>query len=116
MTGAHRDLHVLTHSFPTRRASELWESGTQRLCSSRRLPLPAAAREPRVIGPSGAVVPDLSCLRSTVSHHRGHLVNCRGAGSSTRSRRRSRASMSALRSEEHTSELQSLMRISYAVF
>src|SRR3546814_15158462 len=50
----------------------------------------------RVIGPSGAVVPDLSCLRSTVSHHRGHLVNCRGAGSSTRSRRRSRASMSAL--------------------
>src|SRR3546814_4088283 len=28
--GVNRDLHVLTHSFPTRRSSELWDAGCRR--------------------------------------------------------------------------------------
>src|SRR3546814_6152251 len=70
----HRDLHLLTHSFPTRRSSDL-----------------SRARGRRSTG-----------LMTT----------------SRRSSRRARArrSSTSTRSEEHTSELQSLMSISYAVF
>src|SRR6056297_1887014 len=64
--GAHRDLHVLTHSFPTRRSSDL---------------KPAGFLGAYVIG----LALDLGGRR-------------------------------IIRSEEHTSELQSLRRISYAVF
>src|SRR3546814_6941533 len=72
--GDHRDLHVLTHSFPTRRSS------------------------------------DLSC-RSII--YKGLFL----AESPTQSASVERSSWTlADRSEEHTSELQSLMRISYAVF
>src|SRR3546814_2394656 len=78
--GDHRDLHVLTHSFPTRRSSDLWAS-TWKANSwvgtnwRRDVSRPTSSRPVRVgtREPSG-------------------------------------------RSEEHTSELQSLMRISYAVF
>src|SRR6056297_3343768 len=62
--GDHRDLHVLTHSFPTRRSSDLGPNGTYLFTG---------------------LVP-------------GHYVTV------------------IPRSEEHTSELQSLRRISYAVF
>src|SRR6056297_1318826 len=70
--GDHRYLHVLTHSFPTRRSSDLF-------------PLASRTR------------PDVGCTP----------VRCRTPGPL-----RSMPS----RSEEHTSELQSLRRISYAVF
>src|SRR3546814_2280285 len=30
LSGDHRDLHVLTHSFPTRRSSDLWDAGRSR--------------------------------------------------------------------------------------
>src|SRR3546814_1635689 len=69
--GDHRDLHVLTHSFPTRRSSDL-------------------ANE------RGPGVPSLARRRHLVQQRLEHVVGTR--------------------SEEHTSELQSLMRISYAVF
>src|SRR3546814_9265972 len=82
--GDHRDLHVLTHSFPTRRSSDLapWHSGVAAKRASRSASMPAIR-----------------------------------AGSTARpnTHQPSRASIAA-RSEEHTSELQSLMRISYAVF
>src|SRR3546814_8242105 len=67
--GDHRDLHVLTHSFPTRRSSDLMgrEIGTVAEVAA------GAEKEPL------------------------HADQ-------------------AARSEEHTSELQSLMRTSYAVF
>src|SRR6056297_4092973 len=63
-SGDHRDLHVLTHSFPTRRSSDLDE------VEFIATPLPTTTT----------------------------------------------TTTTTLRSEEHTSELQSLRRISYAVF
>src|SRR3546814_5970448 len=45
-----------------------------------------------------------------------HAVIFRRAGRYPRQRLRQRCSMASRRSEEHTSELQSLMRTSYAVF
>src|SRR3546814_6066900 len=74
--GDHRDLHVLTHSFPTRRSSD-----------RPRAPAPASARRHNRARGSPASTPQSAC-----AHARPR------------------------RSEEHTSELQSLMRISYAVF
>src|SRR3546814_9011173 len=75
----HRDRHVLTHSFPTRRSSDLL-IGHQTISN--------------MIGGHRATLLE-------APHHAAHL---------------SRAQRPSPRSEEHTSELQSLMRISYAVF
>src|SRR3546814_6318697 len=83
--GDHRDLHVLTHSFPTRRASDLGCCGV-RLMNARAS---SASR-----GHSGACCSPCPATRDKI---RAPPQNC-------------------WRSEEHTSELQSLMRISYAVF
>src|SRR3546814_12775780 len=76
--GDHRDLHVLTHSFPTRRSSDLPP------------PRAAACRRPRSAGRHRCAAPT-AAPRTTPN-------SC------------------SWRSEEHTSEFQSLMRISYAVF
>src|SRR3546814_16054313 len=70
--GDHRDLHVPTHSFPTRRSSDLL--GGPQIPGGQQ-------RRPRL-----------------------HLSRSRDASGNPQ------------RSEEHTSELQSLMRNSYAVF
>src|SRR3546814_4254458 len=51
--------------------------------------------------------------KTRLGRHRGHV---RLAGSTRQCERRSLQARGAVRSEEHTSELQSLMRISYAVF
>src|SRR3546814_6387167 len=71
--GDHLDLHVLPHSFPTRRASDLSSPRARRtrICPASPCAAPCTGRPPEI---------------------------------------------SPMRSEEHTSELQSLMRISYAVF
>src|SRR3546814_2211013 len=85
--GDHRDLHVLTHSFPTRRSSDLTPMGLITDATVRSLP----ARWKRdSIFASGVYLSaaDLGIFRRSKS----------------------------TRSEEHTSELQSLMRSSYAVF
>src|SRR3546814_6838810 len=72
--GDHRDLHVLTHSFPTRRSSDLgW------------------------------------------GHHQQLLRLRLGSGHPQPGRRRPPGRRGLESSEEHTSEPQSLMRISYAV-
>src|SRR3546814_18757454 len=76
--GDHRDLHVLTHSCPTRRSSDL-------------------AREQRSDEEMDRAIRQI-VSRALVA---GEVVDVYAA---------------AGRSEEHTSELQSLMRISYAVF
>src|SRR3546814_10385854 len=81
--GDHRDLHVLTHSFPTRRSSDLRCRDRRRPGDRRHRPLRECLLDPRE-GGAGA-------------GRRPHCADRR-------------------RSEEHTSELQSLMRISYAVF
>src|SRR3546814_3951467 len=83
---APRDLHVLTHSFPTRRSSDL-----------------SAAR--RGDGPCRHGADERALRRGTAP------------GGTERGRRADAVPVDRpVRSEEHTSELQSLMRISYAVF
>src|SRR3546814_8032558 len=86
----HRDLHVLTHSFPTRRSSDLCAPEGENLVFPSRLPLHENAD---VIGEWS-----LALVKFHMSLHAEGTV------------------LIIDRSEEHTSELQSLMRISYAVF
>src|SRR3546814_9878139 len=83
--GCHRNLHVLTHSFPTRRSSDLYRNGRSSACSGCDDDPFASDRQP------GRDFPPYHPHRT--AHGNPHH-----------------------RSEEHTSELQSLMRISYAVF
>src|SRR3546814_9989450 len=80
-----------THSFPTRRSSDLHENRHL----ERQLPenAPAAGTRLACRQPGGCLVP-----AGTQAHRRQVPHRCRP------------------RSEEHTSELQSLMRTSYAVF
>src|SRR3546814_1605103 len=91
--GDHRDLHVLTHSFPTRRSSDLRVGA----------PLPD-----RLAGVEQRVLQRLDALL-----HRGDHLGESGENENLQKRS---YMLPFLRSEEHTSELQSLMRISYAVF
>src|SRR3546814_10056609 len=106
----------MTHSFPTRRSSDLRARPQVAAEGDRRQPRPPEAR----------------LRRHLVFAPRRLLDAARGGGE--RRRRRAGPGESALlgsqqlprlahrragaprRSEEHTSELQSLMRISYAVF
>src|SRR3546814_9320857 len=83
--GDHRDLHVLTHSFPTLRSSDLRHAAQLRSIRKRDGVVPVSLRK--------LSVKWLWLAKPT------------------------EIAISAIdRSEEHTSELQSLMRISYAVF
>src|SRR3546814_5283199 len=102
MAGAHRDLHVLTHPFPTRRSSDLRRGFLQAWEAERN----RADRKGTTLGLLLLDVDRLKAINDRYGHQAGdrvlvHIV---------------RRLATALRSEEHTSELQSLMRISYAVF
>src|SRR3546814_7543076 len=93
-SGDHLDLHVLTHSFPTRRSSDL-------LCLM-------CSQPPRDVEDSYLIDEIMKAIP---------LVDPEKWRSDLRvENQRCWESASLLRSEEHTSELQSLMRISYAVF
>src|SRR3546814_3749576 len=95
--GDHRDLHVLTHSFPTRRSSDLCFQCPLRECEGLR-PL------------SDEQLEFTWSLKSCELHlERGGDILVQGSISP-------HLYTLLRRSEEHTSELQSLMRISYAVF
>src|SRR3546814_2073857 len=91
LCGDHRVLRVLTHSFPTRRSSDLHavpqgagkHVGIERQGDGGEAPRP-----------------------NTPKTQRQNRASSKAA----------LASSGGMRSEEHTSELQSLMRISYAVF
>src|SRR3546814_10815777 len=99
--GDHRNLPVLTHSFPTRRSSDRADQGA--------LPQPGMVGWQLLFALAGRgdEAPGFPPWLG-----RGwRRIGRRGACSATR---RSRGGI--CRSEEHTSELQSLMRISYAVF
>src|SRR3546814_4795255 len=94
--GEHRDLHVLTHSFPTRRSSDLtaiYRHGIPVLPACRHAGHPDAHATCR-----RREQPDRARAVQPVVHDARHGDDV------------------PVRSEEHTSELQSLMRISYAVF
>src|SRR3546814_8575124 len=119
MYGAHRDLHVLTHSFPTRRSSDLGDdaavvdevedefttAGVSHVDGDAQLVARVVVEQPalvrvrvRVLGAVGAHLPLVD--RQAARHVETLAV----------------LDLDDLRSEEHTSELQSLMRNSYAVF
>src|SRR3546814_6391589 len=109
LDGDHRDLHVLTHSFPTRRSSDLGRRAP-RAPRGRRRRRRQAPRRP----PSRPARSARRCRHDPFRSRASRSPPRRGGGV--------RASPPAppwdchTRSEEHTSELQSLMRISYAVF
>src|SRR3546814_8235336 len=95
--GDHRYLHALTHSFPPRRSSDLTlldHARTEPVADLGEL-LVRKFDQPRGQGEAAIQV-----LHVLVRH--GALV--------------AHVVIELGRSEEHTSELQSLMRISYAVF
>src|SRR3546814_6439171 len=90
----HRDLHVLTHSFPTRRSSDLRADRARRPVDLHLPEMPAVMR-----------YNSRKPIDQTGRHRYARTLRA-GSG----------LPEPAVRSEEHTSELQSLMRISYAVF
>src|SRR3546814_4586548 len=92
--GDHRDLHLLTHSCPTRRSSDLADR-------RRVLERLDATEADMVRAAVGAVDDGVGFTGELVLKALVHQTPDDGR---------------AARSEEHTSELQSLMRISYAVF
>src|SRR3546814_9895845 len=92
----------MTHSFPTRRSSDLCVVQTRRRADQfgrRRAVKIGATEVRRPLERSVLVEDDAGC------DQRGPWQIIRETGGTI-----------AIRSEEHTSELQSLMRISYAVF
>src|SRR3546814_6135222 len=99
--GDLRDLHVLTHSFPTRRSSDLLGIGGYPKASHPGL-LNALDRLPFE-------------FRWSVRYEAMDHLQARGVFAALW-RKHDDTSYDWRRSEEHTSELQSLMRISYAVF
>src|SRR3546814_6487053 len=109
----------MTHAFPTRRSSDL--AGRSLLGPSVRVPRPAR-RSPQgtVVGRPGPL-PVLQAagkgtVRMAVAGRRQGGGDAGAAGDAGRGDRLADAAADLARSEEHTSELQSLMRISYAVF
>src|SRR3546814_2138875 len=134
--GDHRDPHVLTHSCPARRSSDLYGNAVAAAADGSctpRLACLAAAGIPRLVGRRTAQ-PAAAALAWLVWRWRGlaPAATCRYAVELAPQRQRCRAGelgrwrggtgrwracpTGHARSEEHTSELQSLMRISYAVF
>src|SRR3546814_1984130 len=121
----HRDQHVLSHSFPTRRASGLVEDEQveQRVIPHRaqiselyrdvvagrgqRMQDPVIAVRQHQLQRFGEVQALLACRIDLVVRRAGCPPDDQGCALYRAEPRRS---------EEHTSELQSLMRISYAVF
>src|SRR3546814_15619254 len=111
--GDHRDLHVLTHSFPTRRSSDL-----EYRCQTQNRQ--AAGGRP---GTAFSVLPIAAQMAQDIEDRFGHFTPVAHAQLGVRAKPMRQRGISRIfplqdfaRSEEHTSELQSLMRISYAVF
>src|SRR3546814_2984686 len=96
-------LHVLTHSFPTRRSSDLLPLTGLILLFKPFLPMFRAEQVAVTIAPLlplGVIVASLAFISRRLIAPNAWAI----------------APALLMRSEEHTSELQSLMRISYAVF
>src|SRR3546814_5213198 len=103
--GDHRELHRLTHSFPTRRSSDLsLQLQTGWLDEIGAVPDIAPDEASLAVNPKYALI--------TVAIERARA----GIAVATAAAVPDPTLRAGFRSEEHTSELQSLMRISYAVF
>src|SRR3546814_10607969 len=103
---ARRLQRVLTHSFPTRRSAVLDDLSGDRCRPGR----PCRDQEPEAGRPAGRGGGETCRPRRPVAVWRREQRRlCLDASDLVEADHR-------LRSEEHTSELQSLMRISYAVF
>src|SRR3546814_5537824 len=100
----------MTHSFPTRRSSVL------RALPRHRVWLPAARRVRAVRTPAAGNQPGRPELGNDPAQARRLPPRLRRLRRGSRRRLRRPRPPPPARSEEHTSELQSLMRISYAVF
>src|SRR3546814_5321174 len=117
MYGDHQDLHVLTHSFPTRRSSDLnlleWMFDgliADGVVSQSDASSMYEAGE-TVLKFGGA-----SVKQTSSSYNYANLIDNGFASVTMATDIADPERISRKRSEEHTSELQSLMRISYAVF
>src|SRR3546814_13561855 len=96
-----RDLHVPTHSVPTRRSSDLQ---TVEVPMKEHSDLPPALRKELV---------EVKVAMVGLPPDAAHKFPAELSGGM---RKRAGLARALARSEEHTSEIQSLMRISYAVF
>src|SRR3546814_7109631 len=110
MYGDHRVLHVLAHSFPTRRSSELYIDGDQGVLLHRGYPIEQLADKTDyletcylLLNGELPTAEEKAKFISTIKNH-------------TMVHEQLKSFLNGFRSEEPTSELQSLMRISYAVF
>src|SRR3546814_5217311 len=103
MYADHRYLHLLTHSFPTRRSSDLDEAAV--VYNVAFVIMSAVYLIPSVIYQKFL----LPKIHIWANHDQETFVKAYEKG-------RLFMFLTGIRSEEHTSELQSLMRISYAVF
>src|SRR3546814_20913587 len=92
----HRELTVLTHSFPTRRSSDLINTEPR---ARRAIIAQRCGGAGKLAGAMDQRLHVGFDIAATVIGRQPPAAECAG-----------------IRSEEHTSELQSLMRISYAVF
>src|SRR3546814_4516246 len=112
--GYHRDLHVRTHSCPTRRSSDLVDRVlVQRVALGRRLGGFGLGGQVLHLRRLAFAVPG-DAVRKIVHHVQARDVLL--VEVVDRVRILLAEDRHQHRSEEHTSELQSLMRISYAVF
>src|SRR3546814_1878680 len=110
MSGDHLDLHVLTLSFPTRRSSDL----AARRYTWRLVRHPPHCVDCVAVSPHGG---GLNMRFSRLSLERyGRFEDCELNFRPGSPDLHVIYGENEARSEEHTSELQPLMRISYAVF
>src|SRR3546814_7313380 len=108
----------MTHSFPTRRSSDLF--GDIGLLPPLRFLVIARRDQRPVLQAIEQVVADAARKQIGVLPGIGHAASGHGFRQvreiAAADRDRATGRLHKTRSEEHTSELQSLMRISYAVF
>src|SRR3546814_7510811 len=110
--GDHRDQHRRTHSFPTRLSSDLLVTSAMRLPGGGCCDLLRRWKLGKAYGAlSGSLGVGVVWLAGDPVQPAGFLVD-----TGVLPLFGEPGLYGGLRSEEHTSELQSLMRISYAVF
>src|SRR3546814_4044390 len=110
--GDHPDLPVLTPSFPTRRSSDLDADPVECPIGRGAEMIFDVARTADILGVGRAAREFVEDRAIGLAHHVGEHVE----PAAMRHAEHDLAHAVLARSEEHTSELQSLMRISYAVF